>query len=272
MKYNLKYQANRPVDTTNLRKEKKKFSDVVLQVIRMSDIVLEVLEARFAEEMRNEEVEKLVKSQGKEILYVLNKSDLVREEKIKLRPSVFVSCKERKGIRKLRAKIKILAKKLGRDKVFVGVLGYPNVGKSSLINILSGRSSAKTAKQAGFTKGLQKIRLDAGVVLLDSPGVIPTEKYSMTTKEKMAEHVKFNARNSDTIKDPEFAVLDLMKKYSKEIGEYYGIEYKGDIEVFIETLGRKKNLIISGDRVDVDRTARIVIRDWQAGKIEIGKI
>jgi len=108
-----------------------------------------------------------------------------------LSPKVFVSCKSRTGISELRDKIKQEAKKIEKEgRVYVGVVGYPNTGKSSLINLLIGKMSAKTGADAGFTKGIQKLRLSEGICLLDSPGVIPTDKYSMINNEKIAQQVK----------------------------------------------------------------------------------
>jgi ribosome biogenesis GTPase A len=66
----------------NMRKQRQKYPDVLLKVIDTSDIILEVLDARFFNEMRNEDIEKMIKSKGKQIIYVLNKSDLVQQEKI----------------------------------------------------------------------------------------------------------------------------------------------------------------------------------------------
>ena len=95
-----------------------------------------------------------------------------------LSPNIAISCKERTGIKDLRDLLKKLSRKIDSDKVFVGVIGYPNTGKSSLLNILVGKSSAGVGSDAGFTKGLQKIKLTEKIVLIDSPGVIPKEKYS----------------------------------------------------------------------------------------------
>jgi len=62
------------------------------------------------------------------------------------------------------------------------LIGYPNTGKSSVINMITRRGVAKTAKQAGFTKGMQKIRMDDKILILDTPGVIPVSKYSTENK------------------------------------------------------------------------------------------
>src|SRR4030042_2166696 len=112
----------------------------------MCDIILEILDARFPKEMQNKEIEKLIKDKGKKVIYVLNKSDLTRKRDKSLNPRVFVSCKNRKGINELRDKIKQEAAKFKStgdfNRVHVGIVGYPNTGKSSLINLLIRRTSA----------------------------------------------------------------------------------------------------------------------------------
>jgi len=235
---------------------------------------LQVLDARFIEETRNIGIEEQIKKQGKEIIYVLNKSDLVdKQQKLNhLKPYVYVSAKKRIGIKDLRNKIKALAKKIdmdGRERVHVGIIGYPNTGKSSLINILTGTSSAKTGAEAGFTKGMQKLRLTSDIVILDTPGVIPQIEYSHVNLDAIKKHAKVGARTIDKIKDPEIVVAELMKTNAKEIESYYGIDADGNSEVLVEEFGKKRKFLKKGGLVDEDRTCRLIITDWQEGRIRI---
>jgi ribosome biogenesis GTPase A len=92
--------------------------------------------------------------------------------------------KKRAGSRALRERIKIEAKRLKVKRgVQIAVIGYPNTGKSSLINFLIGRSSTPVSQQSGFTKGIQKLRLSTGIFLMDSPGVIPDAEDSVSRRE-----------------------------------------------------------------------------------------
>ena len=101
-----------------IRKQKKPYPEVVDKLINSSDIILEVLDARFVQETRNIELEEEIKNQGKRLIYVINKTDLISKDKIKKKalngsyPHVFVSCKTRKGSKDLRNRIKIESKKL----------------------------------------------------------------------------------------------------------------------------------------------------------------
>ena len=215
-------------------KEKKRFPEIVRGIIADSDIILEILDARFPKETRNKEIEEFIKSQGKKIIYVLNKSDLVKlMKKSFLFPSIYVSSKKRTGGRELRNLIKIEAKKIKKDKVSVGVIGYPNTGKSSIINLLIGKSSAKTAQEAGFTKGVQKLKLTPKIYLLDSPGVIPVDEYSQAEGQSKKQ-AEIGVRTHNRVKEPEIAIAELMKKYPNVIEEFYNINAEGDSEILIE--------------------------------------
>ncbi len=253
-----------------MRKQRGKYPLLIQKIIQDSDIILEILDARFPEETRNPEIEKQIKKQNKSLVYVLNKSDLAAKKLFEIYPKVFVSCKERRGIKQLRELIKIISKKIHKDsdgKILVGIIGYPNTGKSSLINLLIGKSSAGVGSEAGFTKGIQKLKLDENILLLDSPGVIPERQYSHTEKEKIAKQTIFGGRSFSQVKDPEFVVAKLITAYPQVLEKFYNIPADGDSEILIEEFGRKKGFLKKGGFVDEDRTARFILRDWQTGEI-----
>ena len=265
----------------NLKKQRQKYPDLLLKVVDTSDIILEVLDARFFEEMRNPEIEHIIKSQGKKIIYVLNKSDLVSQEKIKksalekIMPYVFISCVKRRGVKDLRDKIKQLAKSVKKDeehkhdRIQVGIIGYPNTGKSSITNVLIGHMSAGVGAEAGYTKGVQKLKLTKEILLLDSPGVIPARDYSQHDEEKILKHQKVGGKSFSQIKDPEVLVANLLKDYQEQIEEYYKIKAHNDAELLIEELGKKKGFLKRKGEVDEDKTSRLIIKDFQEGKIKI---
>jgi ribosome biogenesis GTPase A len=263
----------------NIKKQRGKYPDVVRDVVRISDIVLEILDARFIEETCNLKVEESVLNSGKKLVYVLNKCDLVDVKKLekslpkRMKPYVFVSVKEKTGLGDLKARIKMEAKKVLKDtdrkRVHVGVIGYPNAGKSSVINFVTRRGVAKVGAKAGWTRGMQKIKMSEGILILDTPGVISEDKYS-TEASSFAKDVKVGARTYSDVKNPEEVVDYLLGDSAEIIDRFYDIESRGDVDILIEELGKKKGFLIKGGEVDVDRTARIILRDWQEGKI--GKI
>jgi hypothetical protein len=256
----------------NIRRQKEKYPSLAEKIIQDSDIILEVLDARFIEDTRNKEVEELILKSKKLLFFVINKSDLKKIKRKDLegvKPYVLVSCKNRKGTKELRDKIKLFAKKFEKEKVVVGVIGYPNTGKSSLINLLIGKSSAGVGSDAGFTKGIQKLRLSSGIVLLDSPGVIPKKEYSGIQQSAISKHTKVGARSYSQVREPEMIVADLIKDYSNVLEAYYKIDAKGDSEILLEKLGKKLNFLKKGGEIDFDKTARKILKDWQEGRIEI---
>ena len=267
-------RMKRQMDTTNDHSEP--YPDIAMEVVRISEIVLEICDARFIKESRNKEFEEFVIKSGKKLMYVLNKADLVDMEEVAskielhdLQPHFFISCKTHYGISNLRDMIKMEVKRLDRKykRAHIGVIGYPNMGKSSVINLLVGRPVAKIAAEAGFTKGLQKIRLAKDILIIDTPGVIP-EKETGQEKRNLVKHTQMNVRMWDKVKDPDTVVFNLMKKYPDVFERFYGIDCIGDLEILIETLGKKMHFIKKGGLIDIDRTARLILRDWQDGRIK----
>ncbi|VVB79080.1 GTPase Der [uncultured archaeon] len=265
----------------NIAKQRKKYPDIVANLIQISDIILEVLDARFPQETRNLEIEEEILNMGKKIIYVLNKADMVEDlakkkeqlKEMKLYPYVLVSCRSRVGSNELREKIKIEAKRVElphgeMKRVQVGIIGYPNTGKSSLINFLTGRSAAKVGAEAGFTKGLQKVKLTQDILVLDTPGVIPQKEYSASDKLAASKHAKVNARDYSKVRSPDFVVAKLMEEYPEQIEKFYGVDVHGNSDELIQIIGHRRNMLKKGGVIDEDKAARVILKDWQEGKIK----
>ena len=242
------------------------FWRIINRVIEESDVVLEVIDSRNVEQTRNIEIEDKVKRQGKKLIYVFNKCDLVDIETLKplkkvLIPSVFVSAKDYEGTKLLRNAI--LKNSGSKSTIFVGVLGYPNTGKSSLINALAGRSSAKTSNESGYTKGLQYIRVSAKIKLIDTPGVIP---YREKDENK---HGSTSVIDYSKVKDPEDVALNIIRENPALVEDYYDVEMNEDVDETLENISRKLSHLKKGGIPDTKRTARMILQDWQKGKIRI---
>lgn len=244
------------------------FWTMVNQVIGDADVLLMVLDARLVQETRNSEIEYKVKQANKPLIYVVTKSDLVEREEAEkwkntLKPCVFISSTKHLGTTRLRERILIEAKRAYPDKysVWVGVLGYPNVGKSSLINALKGKKSAPTSITSGYTKGIQKIRADNRIMLLDTPGVIP---YA----EKSTNHALTGTIDFNKVRDPDLAAMDLMTKFPGRVERFYGVKVNKDLEETIEAIAVKNNILIRGGTPDALRMARMILKDWQKGLID----
>ncbi|MDO8528404.1 MAG: GTPase [Nanoarchaeota archaeon] len=252
------------------------YPELVMKVISEAEVILEVLDARFWKETRNFEIEKEIRKKGKKIIYVLNKADLVDRKKIvaemmsyKMLPYVFVSCKNRRGSSDLRKKIKIEAKRLNMRKVNIGLIGYPNTGKSSLINLMRGSRVSRVSPESGYTKGIQRVKISEGIYIIDTPGVIPSYENANKEDKDLFKHTQINVRTWDKVKEPEMLINSLIGKYPLLIENFYDINSEGDSEILLEELGRKKGFLLKGNEVDKDRTARLILRDFQEGKIRI---
>ncbi len=245
------------------------FWPVVKKVIKDSDIVLMIRDIRFPFISRNKEVERYVRFYRKRLVNVFTKIDLVRDDFVKevkenFPNSYFVSGTKNIDVGVLKKGIFSIAKELGIDEPFVGVVGYPNTGKSTLINTIAGKRKAQVSTYAGTTKNIQWIKVD-GLRILDSPGVIPMG-------DRELELGLMGAKNPEKLKNPEkvvFAILErlvrnepekLEKRYSIKIGE------KEVYEIF-EEIARKKGFLVKGGNIDENRTRIQILKDWQKGKI-----
>ena len=242
--------------------ERAKFWKLVNKVISKSDVLILVLDARWINETRNEEIENKVKGLGKPLIYVITKCDLVEKEKIPkdLRP-VLMSVRKKYGLLKLKERMMIEAERMGKKTVIVGVLGYPNVGKSSLINMMKGKKSAPTSPLSGWTRGIQKLKMNERIMFLDTPGVIPYGE------KDFLKHVMINVIDYSKVEEPDLLVIELMNKFPGRIEAYYGVDVLEDKEETIEKIAIKKKIVKKGNAPDIRRMSVSILKDWQSGKM-----
>ncbi len=244
---------------------------MVADVISRADILLEVLDARFPDETRNDEVERDVARSNKPFILVLNKCDLVPKDILertkarlnKVAPTVFVSCRKRHGTTMLLHKILELTRIEGRD-ILVGVLGYPNTGKSTVINVLAGRHKAPTSPISGYTRGIQLVKAGSHIMLLDTPGVIPFDE-----RDQYIQGV-LGVKDATKLKDPvgvAMKIIDRLLAGNKTALEsFYRVKVEGlDSYDSLLVIGKKCNFLQKKGEVDETRAAVRVINDWQKG-------
>jgi len=239
--------------------------DKIKSFIKKSDIVIEVVDARFPKDSRIPMLEKYIKRMNKKLIIAINKADLVPEDFLLIAkeefevefPTVYVSSKTRKGSRRLREAIKENIDE-NKEKNYVIVVGYPNTGKSSLINLLVGRRRVGVAPIPGFTKGVQLVRLSKKIYLYDTPGIIIPKEEELRVILGMIDPSK--------VRNPIKSVDFLIKKIQKDaILEAYGIENFKDTEDLLSKLREKLNV----NRKDwMNFISRKIINDWITGKIK----
>ncbi len=252
------------------------------QTVPLADGIIYVLDARCPAASFNPELLKM--SGSKPVLYVLNKGDLADGRADNLLKkiagergnAVRINAANSSSRREINAAIdRLTAEKRernlakGYNKIFrFLVVGVPNTGKSTLINLLAGSKRAVTGDKAGVTRGKQWIRLD-GFELLDTPGTMPPS----FENRKLALHLAYVGSINDDVLDLDDIALalleELSQKYPDRLEERYGITGGTPLEM----LGRvcvRRGFVVRGGEYDYEHAERAVIDDFRKGRL--GKI
>ena len=250
---------------------KKGFWVVVNDIIRRSDVVLEVLDARMPELTRVKKLEDDAIKYGKKLIFVINKIDLVSSSTIKSiiekyagLDYIMISSKSPKNINDL---IKLIKTKIRAKVIRVAFIGYPNTGKSSLLNTLSKHGRAKSSAESGFTRGIQLIAGKAGLMLIDTPGVVPFEDRDELRLGLVS------GISPSKLDDPDlvaYKLIDMFKQSnSNAFKEVYGVDVSLDTDELLIEIAKKMNMFRKGGVADEDRAARQLLSDWHKGKIKL---
>ncbi len=242
------------------------------ELLSVSDVALELVDSRNPIATRSKKLERVAEKLGVPILVVINKADLIPRkvaeawkewfEEQGLR-AVYIAAQRRMGTRVLRKAIKDVA---GRGQITVSVFGVPKVGKSTLINILKGRHSARTSPypgSPGYTTHAQVYKIGGGIYLIDSPGILPPESGGVEAIIRSAP--------VDNIKNVIQVALELMKIILQHnpyaFLEAYGIESR-DLDGILRELARMRGWVYKRDKEPIiEEAAKAIIRDYLAGKI-----
>jgi len=252
--------------------------EVIRKIVRECDIIIEVLDARMPEFSRNGEIEAIVLENKKRLIFVMNKADLVSEgtleresdELKKVGECVYVSSKSDVDLKKLKALIfKDFTKVTNEfEKLRIGIVGYPNTGKSSLINKLTHRRSARVSKRAGTTHGVQWIRFGENAVIMDSPGVIPLSGADFIQEGLLG------AKDPERLPNPEFVAHKLIEmcqlKNEKSLRDFLQIEVVNkNPDKIIDEVAIKKSFVRKGGLPDRNRAIIFLLRSWTRGELRV---
>ncbi|KAM3719635.1 Guanine nucleotide-binding protein-like [Dirofilaria immitis] len=275
-------------------KKQKQYANEVRKTIESADIVIEVLDARDPLGSRNKSVEENVLNAGKRLVLLLNKIDLVPKENVKkwlihLRqqsPTVaFKASTQEQNYNLGRFSSSNLhfstSKCVGADlmmklllnycrnkdvktSIRVGVVGYPNVGKSSFINSMKRKRVCDVGAIPGITRQVQEVHLDKHIRLLDSPGIILEPKGCLDNNEIALK----NAIRVESLADPTAPVQAILRRCSRDsLILHYEIPEFETCDEFLTYIARKGGRLKKGGRPDLNAAARKVLIDWNSGKL-----
>lgn len=260
---------------------------MVVQEMGHMDAVCEIVDARIPLASRNPDIDEM--AAGKPRLIVLNRIDQADSAATKRWVEYFRGCgyavmeadaKSGRGVQQfapavrtlLREKIRAYEEKGQVGRVLrVMVLGIPNVGKSTFINKVSGRKTAKAEDRPGVTRTKQWVPVDKTLELMDTPGILWPKFDDPSVGVKLA----FTGAIRDDVLDREELAAKLLEYLTAHYGAAVQQRFKitaADGEngfALLEAAGRKRGFLISGGEVDLERTSRVLLDEFRGGKLGV---
>lgn len=262
--------------------------------IKLIDIIIELTDARIPASGRNPDIDELGKNKYR--LIILNKADLADpavtkrwKEYYESQGNFVLEMNSKTGNEALKVKDLVLnacAEKIERDKKrgIVGrpiramVAGIPNVGKSTFINKLAGRNSAKTGNKPGVTKGKQWISLGKNMQLLDTPGILWPKFEDQEVGLHLALIGSMNDENLDSVELACDLIKVLNNYYPGVIKEKYNIskeqlpefledQYANEFSAVLSAIAANRKLIKQGAVPDIDRASSLLLDDFRNGRL-----
>lgn len=258
----------------------KKTRELIEANLKMVDLVIEVVDARIPVSSRNPIIDQIVG--GKKRIIALNKSDLSDPaaneswtEALRKDGSIVMqmNCMKGQGVSQLFKILDKLQKEKDQERTLkkplrMMIVGVPNVGKSSMINRMTGKKSAKTGDKPGVTKGKQWLSLSNGMQLLDTPGIL----WPKFEDPDVGLNLAFCGSIKDEILDVADLALELIRKLQAEYPQLLTARYKLDelaetpLEN-MEAIALKRGFILPGKRIDYERCGKTVLDEFRSGAI-----
>ena len=252
--------------------------------LKQVDAVCEIVDARIPMSSRNPDIDSICGSKPR--IIVLNRMDLADPAATKRWAAYFRSkgmavistdCKTRKGIADFTPAARLAcAEKLERDAargmnrpLRVMVVGIPNVGKSTLINQISGRKGAKAENRPGVTRGKQWVTVDSGLQLLDTPGIL-WPKFEDPEVGMMLAYTGAVKEGVIDIEDLACRLMELLHKfYPQVLLERYKVEAEAGTPGYelLEMAGRKRGFLLSRGEIHTERMAKVLLDEYRSGKL-----
>ena len=252
--------------------------------LKQVDAVCEIVDARIPMSSRNPDIDAICGSKPR--IIVLNRMDLADPNATKQWSAYFKSrgmaviatdCKSRKGIADFTPAARTAcAEKLERDAkrgmnrpLRVMVVGIPNVGKSTLINQISGRKGAKAENRPGVTRGKQWVTVDSGLQLLDTPGIL-WPKFEDPEVGMMLAYTGAVKEGVIDVEELACRLMELLHRfYPQTLLERYKVEAPENTPGWelVELAGRKRGYLVSGGEVNTERMSKVLLDEFRSGKL-----
>ena len=252
--------------------------------LKQVDAVCEIVDARIPMSSRNPDIDAICGNKPR--IVILNRMDLADPAATKRWAEYFkkkgmaavpTDCKSRKGIADFQPAVRsVLKEKIERDAakgmnkpVRVMIVGIPNVGKSTLINQISGRKGAKAENRPGVTRGKQWVTVDSSLLLLDTPGIL----WPKFEDPRVGMVLAYTGAVKDGIMDIEelacYLIQLLHNRYPQALKDRYGIDVEEDIPGYelLEMAGRKRGFLVSGGEINTERMAKVLLDEYRSGKL-----
>ena len=252
--------------------------------LKQVDAVCEIVDARIPISSRNPDIDSICGAKPR--IMILNRMDLADPDATTRWANFYRSlgyaavatdCKSRKGINAFTPAVRqVLKEKLERDAargmnrpMRVMVVGIPNVGKSTLINQISGRKGAKAENRPGVTRGKQWVTVDQGLLLLDTPGILWPKFEDPDVGMKLA----YTGAVKDGILDVEelacYLIQLLWRRYPQSLVDRYGIQAEPDTPGYelLQLAGKKRGFLLARGEIHTERMAKVLLDEYRGGKL-----
>ena len=252
--------------------------------LKQVDAVCEIVDARIPFASRNPDIDAICGDKPR--IVILNRMDLADPEATKRWVAYFKSkgiaavptdCKSRQGINNFQPAVRsVLKEKIARNAakgmnrpLRVMIVGIPNVGKSTLINQISGRKGAKAENRPGVTRGKQWVTVDSSLLLLDTPGIL----WPRFEDPEVGMMLAYTGAVKENVIDSEELACRLMellnKHYPHVLRDRYGIEPDAEQPGYelLEAAGKKRGYLLARGEINTERMAKVLLDEYRSGKL-----
>lgn len=253
----------------------------VAETMAKVDLVIEIVDGRLPWSSSNPMIERLRLARQRPALKILNKSDLadpklsrVWLDWFKAQDGVDAILMGEEDKKASAARLPALCSKLvphrtGEVKpVRALILGIPNVGKSTLMNHLARRKIANVADTPGVTKSQQRIELQNGMILYDTPGLLWPKVHDENSGYRLAMAGSIGTNAYDQVDVAWFAIETLRERYPQALLDRYGLKgYVDDVEAMFAMIAKRRGAVLSGGRIDEQKAAELILTDFRSGAL-----